>query len=310
MVGALSLSQAQNAVRFQNRRRRGRIENAYLYLLPAGLLLALVFAYPTLQSVLLAFRREAGINAEGEYIGLGNFVELAGDPVFWQVAKQTFVWSGGIVFFATILGYALALILNQQFRGRAAFRTLVILPLATSVTVSAMVWRFAFAPDGLVNYTLAGLGSTEGGIPWLANTPQAMVAIIFVGIMVTMPLTAIMLAAAMRSIPRELYDAARIDGASEVVQTLRITLPLTRTMLLVVTLANFVIAFNAFPIIFVMTRGGPLNRTDILATYLYEHAFEFFNFGLASAVAVVILVTLLILSVSYVHLFIHRTKVG
>ena len=303
------LSQAQTQRRFQ-RRRRGRIGTVYVYLLPAGVLLSLIFAYPTVQSVLLSFQRNAGINDPGEFSGFANFTQLWGDSLFWQVARQTFVWSGGIVFFTTILGYVLALILNQQFRGKAVFRTLVILPLATSVAVSAMVWRYAFAPDGIVNYTLAGLGSTEGSIPWLANTPPAMIAIIFVGILVSMPLTAIMLAAAMRSIPRELYEAATIDGASELMQTLKITLPLTRTMLLVVTLANFVIAFNAFPIIFVMTGGGPLNRTDILATYLYQHAFEFFNFGLASAIAVVILVTLLTLSVSYVHLLIHRTKVG
>jgi multiple sugar transport system permease protein len=91
---------------------------------------------------------------------------------------------------------------------------------------------------------------------------------------------------------------------------MRITLPLTRTMLLITTLANFVVAFNSFPIIFVMTNGGPINRTDILATYLYQQGFQILNFGLASALAVVVLVILLVLSLAYVHLLIHRTKVG
>jgi multiple sugar transport system permease protein len=215
-----------------------------------------------------------------------------------------------VVLLTTLLAYILALILNQRFRGKALFRTIVILPAATSLALMAMVFRFAFDPKGLINHTLAGFGSTDGGIPWLADNPQAMVAIIFVGILVSVPLTGVMIAAAMRSIPRELYEAAAIDGASRLSQTLFITLPLTRSMLLIVTLANFVVAFNSFPIIFVMTQGGPINRTDILATYLYQQGFQLFNFGVASALAVVVLVILLALSLSYVHLLIHRTRVG
>ena len=292
------------------RRRRLRFEGAYLYLLPATLLIVLVFGYPTVQSVLLSLQRNKGINDPGRFIGIDNFAQLSRDPLFWQVTWQTFVWTVGVVLFTTILAYILALILNQRFRGKGVFRTLVILPAATSLALSAMVWKFAFDPDGLVNHTLAGFGDPEGGIAWLADNPQAMVAIIVVGIAVSVPLTGVMIAAAMRSIPRELYEAAAIDGASRLTQTFRITLPLTRTMLLIVTLANFVVAFNSFPIIFVMTGGGPINRTDILATYLYQQGFQILNFGLASALAVVVLVILLILSLSYVHLLIHRTKVG
>ncbi len=186
----------------------------------------------------------------------------------------------------------------------------MILPAATSLAVSAMVWKYAFDPNGLVNHTLSGFGSTDDGIPWLADNPQAMAAIIFVGILVSVPLTAVMIAASMRSIPRDLYEAAALDGASRLSQTMRITLPLSRTMILITTLANFVVAFNSFPIIFVMTNGGPINRTDILATYLYQEGFQILNFGLASALAVVVLVILLVLSLGYVHLLIHRTKVG
>jgi multiple sugar transport system permease protein len=210
----------------------------------------------------------------------------------------------------TVLAFILAVILNQNFTGKAIFRTLVILPAATSLAVSAMVWKYAFDPNGLVNHTLSGFGSTDNGIPWLADNPQAMAAIIFVGILVSVPLTAVMIAASMRSIPRDLYEAAALDGASRLSQTMRITLPLSRTMILITTLANFVVAFNSFPIIFVMTNGGPINRTDILATYLYQEGFQILNFGLASALAVVVLVILLVLSLGYVHLLIHRTKVG
>jgi multiple sugar transport system permease protein len=292
------------------RKRRWRFETAYLYLLPAAALIAFVFGYPTIQSVLLSVQRNKGINDPGRFIGLDNFAQLSRSPVFWQVTWQTFVWTVSVVFFTTILAFILALVLNQKFRGKAVFRTIVILPAATSLALSAMVWKFAFDPGGLVNHTLSGFGSPDGGIAWLADNPQAMAAIIFVGILVSVPLTAVMIAAAMRSIPRDLYEAAAIDGASRWTQTYRITLPLTRTMLLIVTLANFVVAFNSFPIIFVMTQGGPINRTDILATYLYQQGFQILNFGLASALAVVVLIMLLILSLMYVHLLIHRTRVG
>ena len=292
------------------RRRRRRIDSTPLYLLPAAVLLLFVFGYPTIQSVLLSVQRNRGIRDPGTFIGIDNFVELWRSPLFWQVTWQTFVWTVGVVVITTVLAFTLALILTQRFRGKAIFRAIVIAPAATALAVSAMVWKFAFDPNGLVNHTLSGFGSTDDGIPWLANNPQAFAAIIFVGVVVSVPLTGIMIAAAMRSIPRDLYEAAGIDGASRLAQLLRITLPLTRTMLLITVLANFVVAFNSFPIIFVMTNGGPINRTDILATYLYQQGFQILNFGLASALAVVVLAILLVLSLGYVHLLIHRTKVG
>jgi multiple sugar transport system permease protein len=292
------------------RRRPRRFETAWLYLLPATLLIGFIFIYPTLQSIWLAFQRNKGIRDPGRFIGLDNFFTLYRDPQFWQILWQTVVWTVGIVSFTTILAYLLALILVQRFRGKQVFRTIVILPAATSLALSAVVWKFAFEPNNLVNHTLSLFGSTKGGIPWLANVPQAMIAMIYVGIVVSVPLTAVMLAASIRSIPRDLYEAASIDGAGRAKQTLRITLPLTRTMLLIVTLANFVVVFNSFPIIFVMTGGEPINRTDILATWLYEQGFELFDFGIASALAVIVLGMLLVLSLLYVHLLIHRTRVG
>lgn len=310
LIGALEAARGASSIAGLRRRRRVRFQSAYLYLLPAALLIVFVFGYPTVQSVLLSLQRNKGLRDPGRFIGLDNFVELWRSPTFWQVAWQTLVWTVGVVAVTTILAFVLALILSQRFRGKAIFRTIVILPAATSLAVSAMVFKYAFDPNGLINHTLSGFGTTDNGIPWLADNPQAMGAIIFVGIVVSVPLTAVMIAAAMRSIPRDLYEAAAIDGASRISQTLRITLPLTRTMLLITTLANFVVAFNSFPIIFVMTGGGPINRTDILATYLYQQGFQILNFGLASALAVVVLVMLLVLSLAYVHLLIHRTKVG
>jgi multiple sugar transport system permease protein len=310
LIGGLAAADHGSSARRSRRRRRIPFQSAYLYLLPSALLILFVFGYPTVQSVLLSLQRNKGLRDPGKFIGLDNFVQLWNSPAFWQVAWQTFVWTVGVVGVTTVLAFVLAMILNQQFRGKTIFRTIVILPAATSLAVSAMVFKFAFDPNGLVNHTLSGFGPTDNGIPWLADNPQAMAAIIFVGIVVSVPLTAVMIAAAMRSIPRDLYEAAAIDGASRVSQTLRITLPLTRTMLLITTLANFVVAFNSFPIIFVMTGGGPINRTDILATYLYQQGFQILNFGLASALAVVVLVILLVLSLAYVHLLIHRTRVG
>jgi multiple sugar transport system permease protein len=310
LIGGLRAAASDASVAAPRRRRRLRFNSAYLYLAPAAALILFVFGYPTVQSILLSVERNRGLRDPGRFIGLDNFVTLWNSPVFWQVTWQTFVWTVGVVGVTTVLAFVLALILNQRFRGKAIFRTIVILPAATSLAVSAMVWKYAFDPNGLVNHTLSGFGPTDNGIPWLADNPQAMIAIIFVGILVSVPLTAVMLAAGMRSIPRDLYEAAAIDGASRLSQTLKITLPLTRTMLLITTLANFVVAFNSFPIIFVMTNGGPINRTDILATYLYQQGFQILNFGLASALAVVVLVILLVLSLLYVHLLIHRTRVG
>jgi multiple sugar transport system permease protein len=285
--------------------------SVYLYLLPAAALLSAVFAVPIGQTAWLSLHATDGLSRARHWVGLGNFRSLFDDGLFWQVLAQTVVWTVAVVGATTVLGFLVAHVMQARFRGRRAFRVVLMLPWATSLALSAVVWRFALGPDGLVNHSIGLFGLGHVSLAWLADLPAAGVAVICVGIWVSVPFAAVMLGAAMRSIPSELYEAAEIEGASVVARSLRITLPLIRRVLLVVTLSNFVVVFNSFPIIYVMTGGGPVNKTDILATYLYRVGFAGeFDVGAASAIAMVILVALLGLSVLYVRRLIDRTRVA
>jgi multiple sugar transport system permease protein len=282
----------------------------YGYLLPAAVLLVAVFAIPIVQTVWLSLHTQNGLSLEKTWVGLDNYRELFDDGTFWRVFLQTVVWTVSVVGVTTVAGFAVAHVLHARFRGRWAFRVVLMLPWATSLAVSAVVWRFAMSPRGLVNETISLFGF-DVSTAWLADVPQAAFAVIFVGIWVSVPFTAVMLAAAMRSIPADLYEAAELDHANALAKSMFVTLPMIRRVVLMVTLSNFVIVFNSFPIIYVMTGGGPVNKTDILATYLYRIGFSGdFDIGTASAIAVVILALLLVVSIFYVRGLINRTRVS
>jgi multiple sugar transport system permease protein len=284
---------------------------SWLYLLPSGLLLVAVFAIPIVQTAWISLHRTSGLSDEKRWAGLDNFTSLFHDQVFWSVLLQTVVWSVAVVGATTVLAYLVAEMLQRPFRGRRAFRLVLLLPWATSLALSAVVWRFALGPRGLVNHSISLLGFGHLSLAWLADVPQAALAVVFVGIWVSVPFTAVMLSAAMRNIPASVLEAAELDGASAPARSAFVTLPLIRRVLLTVTLSNFVVVFNSFPIIYAMTGGGPVNKTDILATYLYRTGFSGdFDIGKASAIAVVILVLLLGLSVVYARMLIDRTRVG
>lgn len=290
------------------RRRRLRGGGVYVYLLPSIAILTAIFAVPIVDSILLSLQENRGIAAVGHWAGVSNFTALLHSGLFWQVFVQTVVWTIAVVLLTTVLAYLVARVLQKPFRGRSILRSILMLPWATSIALSAVVWKFAFEPQGLVNRTLGLFRVTDGQTAWLADLPNAAFALIFVGVWVSIPFTAVMLGAAMRSIPPELYEAAAIDGARGIAKDLFVTVPLIRRILLIVTLANFVLVFNSFPIIYIMTNGGPVNKTDILATYLYRDAFSYLNFGMASAISVFVLVILLVLSYLYVHFLINKTR--
>ncbi len=282
----------------------------YAYLLPAALLLAAVFAIPIVQTVWLSLHTQEGLSPEKTWVGLANYRDLFADGTFWRVFAQTVVWTVSVVGVTTVAGFAVAHVLHARFRGRWLFRVVLMLPWATSLALSAVVWRFAMSPKGLVNESISLLGLGEVSVAWLADVPQAALAVIYVGIWGSVPFTAVMLVAAMRSIPDSIHEAAELDGAGALARAFFVTLPMIRRVLLVVTLSNFVLVFNSFPIIYVMTGGGPVNKTDILATYLYRTGFSGdFDIGTASAIAVVILVLLLVMSIVYVRGLVNRTRV-
>jgi multiple sugar transport system permease protein len=290
---------------------KARSATTYLYLLPAVILLVGIFAVPLVQAVVLSLQKSAGLAGTSGWAGLRNYEDEFKDPLFWQIALQTVIWTVGVVVTTVVVALSLAALLQGRFRGRTVLRVALMIPWASSLAVSAVIWGFALQPNGLVDRTMTMLGLHVLEVPWLANTPQVTIVLIAVGIWASVPFGTVLLSAAMQAIPREIYEAASLESRSQVKRAWFITIPMLKQVLLIVTMANFVTVFNSFPIIYVMTDGGPINKTEILATYLYEKAFSDYDFGHAAALAVIVTVVLLAASLLYVRLLLHSSlKVG
>lgn len=285
------------------RHRTGRV---YLYLVPAAILLLGVFGAPLVDSIVLSFQKSVGLAGTSGWAGLTNFQQELESATFWQIAWQTLLWTVGVVSLTTVLSMGLASLLREPFRGRTVCTALLMLPWASSIAVSGVVWLFALEPNGLVDRSLSVVGLKGLILPWLANTPQAMVVLILIGVWLSVPFTTLIVSAGMKGIPREIYEAASLESSSRLHLEWFITRPLLRHVILVSLMANFVVVFNSFPLIYVMTGGGPINNTSILAVYLYEKAFTDLEFGQASAIAVLVSAVLLAATFVYVRVLINR----
>jgi multiple sugar transport system permease protein len=203
-----------------------------------------------------------------------------------------------------IISFYLAYFLSKDFYAKKLIRTILILPWATSMVITATTYKLILNGQyGFLNKILHDLNNQFQSIAWLGNVKTAMPCLIFIGIMVSIPFATLTLMAAFQGIPQEILDAAAIDGASEWKKLTRIMIPYIKPTIGVVMLVNIIYDFNSFPIIWVLTKGGPVYKTHILVTYLYEKAFFFMEFGKASAIAIIVFIIIFFLSFIYVRLF-------
>ncbi len=235
------------------------------------------------------------------FTGAENYVELLDDPLFMASLWRTGVWTVAVVIGSLALSVPIALILNDDFIGRGVARIIIMLPWAISLTMTAIVWRWTLnGQSGLLNVTLGQLGLIGRPVEWLATAELAFPIEIGVGILVSIPFTVTVLLGGLSSIPTDVYEAARIDGAGGMARFRYLTLPLLRPFINIAIVLNVIHVFNSFPIIWVLTEGGPANRTDILVTYLYKLAFRFGQIGKASAMSLVMFAALLVFIIFYV----------
>ena len=236
-----------------------------------------------------------------DFTGAENYVELLDDPLFMASLWRTGVWTVAVVIGSLALSVPIALILNDDFIGRGLARIIIMLPWAISLTMTAIVWRWTLnGQSGLLNVTLGQLGLIGRPVEWLATAELAFPIEIGVGILVSIPFTVTVLLGGLSSIPLDVYEAARIDGAGGVARFRYLTLPLLRPFINIAIVLNVIHVFNSFPIIWVLTEGGPANRTDILVTYLYKLAFRFGQIGKASAMSMVMFALLIVFIIFYV----------
>ncbi len=227
-------------------------------------------------------------------VGLANYARALTDPGFWGSLGNTALFVVGTIPFTTAFALALALAVQPAFRGRTAFRVGFFVPSVVSIVVLSLVFKGLYAPDGPVNALLRALGLTPPA--WLLDPRTALPAIMAMDVWSASGYYMVIFLAGLQSIPRELYDAARLEGASSWDCLRHITLPLLRPTLLFVLVVNTVRSLQIFAEVFVMTRGGPLHRTTTVVYYLYEQAFYRFDLGYASAVGYLLFLLTLVLA--------------
>ena len=280
--------------------RRVRASAPYWMIAP-GLALALfIIGYPLYDLLTTSLHEVNRFGQLRDFVGLEHFSELARDPLFWGSFRRTLVWTVLVVAGTILISLPVALILNDDFTGRGLARVIVMLPWAISLAMTAIVWRWTLnGQAGMLNATLIDLGLLAKPVEWLARAETAFPVQIGIGILVSIPFTVTVFLGGLASVPVDIYEAARLDGAGACQRFRHLTLPLMAPFLNLAIVLNIIYVFNSFPIIWVMTQGGPANQTDILVTYLYKLAFRFGRLGEASAVSLAMFAVLLAFTIVY-----------
>lgn len=278
-------------------------ENSNCFVLPAILLLCLVTVYPIVSVLYLSLHRRLLIFDIAKFIGLDNYRFLVHDDRFWNAFGNTAYFTVVSVSLELLLGLSIALLLNRSFRGRGIVTAFVLVPWAVPTVVSARMWEWMYNTDfGVLNHLL-GMK-----INWLGSPAWALNAAIVMDVWKTTPFAAILLLAGLKTIPRELFRAARVDGAGPWQIFRRITLPLLMPVVLVALIFRTLDAFRVFDAVYVLTGGGPANTTETLSIYAYKVLFQTLQFGYGSTLAIVVFLCVGALSLLYLRLL--RTEAG
>ena len=280
-----------------------RASHPYLLILPSFLLAAFIILWPLVELSLIASHDVNRFGQLRDFSGLVNFAALAGDTDFLATIARTLIWTVSVVGGTLIVSLPVALILNDDFYGRGIARVIVMLPWAVSLTMTAVVWRWALNGEiGMLNGSLMQLGLIDENIQWLAQASTAFPIQILIGILVSVPFNVTIFLGGLSSVPSDLYEAAAVEGASRWQQFTNITFPLLRPFINIALVLMTIYVFNSFPIIWVMTQGGPANSTDIMVTYLYMLAFRWGKLGEAAAVSILMFSVLLAFTLIYVRM--------
>jgi multiple sugar transport system permease protein len=286
----------------QPARRDALRENllAYLFLLPALLAIGLVLFYPIISLLFTSFYSRPTLTRPSHFIGFENYLSVLQDPIFPTAVRNTFIWTFGVTIGQVILGLYFALILHRRFPGRWLARALVIIPWILPGLVCAVTWRFMYSQDfGLINLVLRSIGLPQFAHAWLGDAQTAMIAVIIVGIWKGFGFYTLMFLSGMQTIPTELYESARIDGANERQQLLGITLPLLRPIMITSTVLGLIWTSNYFDAIFVLTGGGPARATETLPMFIYNTGFSFYRTEEAMAGSNILMFVVLLLLAIY-----------
>jgi multiple sugar transport system permease protein len=271
---------------------------SWVMLAPGVLFLLAFVAYPFLYGIFLSMQ-ERRVASAGTFVGFANFAEQARDAVFWQVTRTTFVYTIGATLLKMVGGLAMALVINQSFRGRNLARAFLLLPFIVPTVLSTVAWMWILDPTfSVINWTLRNSGLVTQNFSWLGNASLAMVSIIMVNTWRGLPFYGITLLAGLQTISPDLYEAAAIDGASVTQRFWYITLPVIKPVLIIVTMFSVIFTFSDFQLPYILTHGGPANATHLFATYAFDIGMSAGVLGMGAAVALAMLPALALLIVA------------
>lgn len=272
----------------------------WLMVSPAQALLVLVLFVPALYVFWLSLTRST-YGKSPEWVGLANYVTVLGDPYFWRALWNTAIVVNTIVFVEFALALGVAVLFAGWIPWRKWMIAMVLAPYAITEVVSVVIWKFMMDPyGGPVTNALASLGLPP--LDWSVEPSHGLALVIVLSVWHHLPFTFILLYTALLGIPRDLYEAAQVDGANAWKQFIRITIPLLVPAMLVALVFRYIFAFRIFSEVWLLTGGGPARTTEVLAVYLYRHAFRYADFGAAAATGWLMLLASLLMGAWYIHL--------
>ncbi len=280
---------------------------AYILLAPAVIVLFAFMFYPIIYVFLMSFFNTSKLGQLRFFVGFKNYKGLFETGDFWVITVRSVAWTAIGVVSKTFFGLVIALLLNVEYRGRKFSRLLFIIPWASAVPISAMLWEWVYNPEfGLLSHTLKMIGLWKHPPIWLGEPISAFFACMWVDIWIGIPFMALVFLAGMQAIPAERYESAYIDGVNSWQKFFYITLPGISELLMIATLLSSLWTFNDFNVIYILTKGGPGGSTDILITSVYKNGFEWLKFNTASVMAVVTFMILAIVSIIYARIYFKR----
>ncbi|MFN8523492.1 MAG: sugar ABC transporter permease [Chloroflexota bacterium] len=282
----------------------------YALLAPALFLLILLVGYPFLTAVVMSLQKKLIGQAVAPWVGLDNYTSLLTDPTFWIVVRNVLVFAGCSVAIKLVLGTMVALALNESMPARGIVRSIMILPWALPTLVAVLIWMWMYSDvAGVFNHVLMGTGLVERPVLFLSDPVLAMISVIVVNVWRGFPFFTITLLAGLQTISGEQYDAAKVDGGGMYARFRHVTLPGLAPVMAVVTLLSTIFTLNDFAIIWLLTKGGPGNATDVLSTLTYKVAIRGLELGKGVAISVLMLPLLIFLIVLLMR-FINRREEG
>lgn len=281
----------------------------FMFTLPAVIYMLVFIGYPMIENLILSLKNvDVYTFAQPDnqqFVGIANYLELFTDTnsIMSKSIVNTLIFTVGSIFFQFFIGFGLALLFSKKFRGCSFFRGVTMISWLLPVTVAGLLFKFMFASSGgIVNQFLMSLHILDAPLDWLLEPGSAMVAIIVANIWIGIPFNMMLLITGLTTIPAEVYESANLDGAGKIQTLFSITIPMIRPAIMSVLTLGFVYTFKVFDLVWVMTKGGPVNATELVSTYAYRLSFEEFQFSKGAAAANVLFLILLVVGCFYIKL--------